>query len=110
MPHPTPLFPDVALFSRRVARRCRQDRKDAEKKQDIFCLLNTPRLEYGGHRPEREHKGLWLRSSRDSNVFGKLEGLSESFNFEGPVEEVFECSSDIADEKQCGLIARKTSC
>lgn len=54
-------------------------------------------------------KGLWLRSSRDSNVFGYLEGLLESFNFEGAVEEVFECPFDIVDEKQCSLIAQKTS-
>jgi len=60
--------------------------------------------------PNKSTKGLWLRSSRDANVFGNLEGLPEPFNFEGPVEEVFECSFDIADEKQCDLIARKTSC
>ncbi|CAL1673358.1 unnamed protein product [Lasius platythorax] len=55
-------------------------------------------------------KGLWLRSFRDPNVFGNLKGLPELFNFEGLTEEVLECSFDIADEKQCRLIVRKTSC
>lgn len=45
MPHPTSAFPPASHFSRRVARRCRQARKEKPGKQDIFCLLNTPRTE-----------------------------------------------------------------
>jgi len=56
MPHPTLAFPRRRTFHVASHDAVGKPEKTPEK-QDVFCLLNTPRLKHGGHRPEREHKG-----------------------------------------------------
>lgn len=107
MPHPAPLYPGRTFLVE--SHDAVSETEKTPEKRDIFCLLNTPRLKYGGHQPEQEHKGPLGKIISKFERLRNLEVLPESFNFEGPAEEVFECSFDIV-EKQCGLIARETSC
>lgn len=122
MPHPTPAHRRLRrrrtfLSSRdAVGENPKRHPGKARRERTLLSIKRSSTWQ-GGHAGRRRRRAqraplvkIISRSGSVAPQSPRTAVVPEPFSPEGLAEEVLECSFDIADEKQCRLIARKTPC